>query len=351
MDKEKLEQVKKFIPCFTPMEELPDDLTIEDAKELFYSICLIREFELKARDLWRAGKITGICHAYYYAEAIAVGACKALRPDDYITSTHRGHGHVLAKGSNPDYMLAELYGKIEGYNKGKGGSMHLADVENGILGATGIVGNGIPTATGAGLSAKMQKDEKVSVSFFGDGGSNQGTFFECMNMAAAWDLPVIFMCEYNQWGIGTDFWRVTREHDVYKRGSAFGVPSVQVDGFNVFEVYKAMKEAVARARAGEGPTLIEARFMRMLGHHVGDDQNYRTQEEIDDISVLYEVEPIIRTKEFLVKLGLSEEEVDGIQQKAVDRIQQSIDFCDNDCSEPELESLYTDVYANGEVIE
>lgn len=345
----KMEQIKRFIPCFTPME-LPEDLTIEDAKGLFYDMCLIREFELKARDLWRAGKITGICHAYYYAEAIAVGACKALREGDYITSTHRGHGHVLARGASPDRMLAELYGKYEGYNRGKGGSMHLADVDSGILGATGIVGNGIPPATGAGLSAKMQKNGKVSVSFFGDGATNQGTFAECMNMAAAWDLPVVFMCEYNQWGIGTDFWRVTRNHDVYTRGAAFGVPSVQVDGFNVFEVYKAMKDAVARARAGEGPTLIEARFMRMLGHHVGDDQNYRTEEELAEIEVLYDVEPIVRTKEFLVSLGLSEEEVDGIQQDAVARIQKSIDYCENECTEPSIDTLYTDVFAYGEVI-
>lgn len=350
MEQSKLDQVKKYIPCYKPMEKLPEGLTIEDVKQMFYDICLIREFELKAKDKWRAGKIGGFCHAYYYAEAIAVGACKALNPDDYITSTHRGHGHVLAKGASPDYMLAELYGKVEGYNKGKGGSMHLADVDSGIMGATGIVGNGIPPATGAGLSAKMKKNGKVSVSFFGDGATNQGTFAECLNMAAAWDLPVIFMCEYNQWGIGTDFHRVSREHDIYKRGIGYGVPSVQIDGFNVFEVYEAMKEAVARARRGEGPTLIEAKFMRLLGHHVGDDQSYRTEEDINDIAVLYEVEPLVRTREFLIEYGVDPKEVEGIEQKAVDRILRSVEFCENECTEPTLDTLYVDVFADGEII-
>lgn len=350
MEQSKLEQIKKYIPCYTPMKELPEGITIEDAKQMFYDICLIREFDLKAKDKWRAGYIGGFCHPYFYAEAIAVGACKALRPGDYVTSTHRGHGHVLAKGASPDLMLAELYGKVEGYNKGKGGSMHLADVDNGIMGATGIVGNGIPPATGAGLSAKLKKDGKVSVCFFGDGASNQGTFAECLNMAAAWDLPVIFMCEYNQWGIGTDFHRVTKQHDVYKRGEGYGVPSVQVDGFNVFEIYKAMKEAVERARKGEGPTLIEGRFMRLFGHHSGDDQSYRSKEELDDIAVLYDVEPLVRTREFLIEYGVDPEEVAAIEQKAVDRIARSIEFCENECNEPSLDTLYIDVFADGEII-
>lgn len=350
MDKVEEQQIREIIPCYTPMKDLPEGLTLEDTKEMFYTICLIREFEMKIRDLWRAGKITGICHAYYYAEAIAVGACKALQASDYITSTHRGHGHALAKGASPDKMLAELYGKQEGYNNGKGGSMHIADVDSGILGATGIVGNGIAPATGAALSAKLQKNGKVSLSFFGDGASNQGPFYECMNMAAAWNLPVVYLCEYNQWAIGTDFWRVTREHDVYKRAIGFGVPSVQVDGFNVFEVYKAVKEAVDRARAGEGPTLVEARYMRMLGHHVGDDQNYRTKEELDRINVLYDIEPVVRTKQFLISAGVSEEEVDGIHEKAVQRILQAVDFAETQCTEPSLDTLYLDIYANGEII-
>lgn len=350
MKKEYEKQIKEIIPSYTPMRELPEGLTLEDAKNMFYSICQIREFELKVRDLWRANKIRGMCHAYYYGEAIAVGACYALDKGDYITSTHRGHGHALARGAEPGRMFAELFGKVEGYNKGKGGSMHIADVESGILGATGIVGSGIAPATGAALSAKLQKNGKVSLSFFGDGACNQGPFSESLNMAAAWELPVIFLCEYNQWAIGTDYWRVTKEHDVYKRAEGFGMPGVQIDGFNVFEVYKAVKEAVDRARRGEGPTLIEARYMRMLGHHVGDDQNYRDAEDIERISVLYEIEPVVRTREFLAENGVPEEELDAIQEKAKKDILDAIEYADTQCHEPSLDMLYEDIYAAGEII-
>lgn len=350
MDKETVKQIKAIIPSYTPMEKLPEGLTLEDAKKMFYSICQIREFELAVRDLWRAGKIGGMCHAYYYGEANAVGACYALNKEDYITSTHRGHGHALARGAEPKRMYAELFGKVEGYNKGKGGSMHIADVESGILGATGIVGSGIAPATGAALSSKLQKNGKVSLSFFGDGACNQGPFSESLNMAAAWDLPIVFLCEYNQWAIGTDYWRVTKEHNAYKRAEGFGMPGVQVDGFNVLEVYKAVKEAVDRARRGEGPTLIEARYMRMLGHHVGDDQNYRDKEDIERISVLYNIEPVLRTKEFLVKAGVPEEEAEAIHTQAKEEIKAAIEYADTQCHEPSLDTLYEDVYADGEII-
>lgn len=350
MEKEKMKQIRLIIPSYTPMTELPDDLTLEEAKEMFYSICRIREFELKVRDFWRAGKIRGMCHAYYYGEAIAVGACQALKKGDYITSTHRGHGHALARGASPEKMFAELFGKAEGYNRGKGGSMHIADVESGILGATGIVGSGIAPAAGAALSAKLQKNGKISLSFFGDGACNQGPFSETLNMAAAWDLPVVFLCEYNQWAIGTDYWRVTKEHDAYKRAEGFGMPGIQVDGFNVFEVYKAVKNAADRARAGKGPTLIEARYMRMLGHHVGDDQNYREPEDLERISVLYDIEPVVRTKEFLERMGVSEEELGNIQRKAKEDILNAIEYAETQYHEPELDTLYEDIYADGEII-
>lgn len=350
MDQETIRKIGEIIPCYTPMEVLPQGLELDDVKKMFYSICQIREFEFKVRDLWRANKIRGMCHAYYYGEAIAVGACYALEDGDYITSTHRGHGHALARGAKPEKMFAELFGKVEGYNNGKGGSMHIADVESGILGATGIVGSGIAPATGAALSAKLQKNGKVSLSFFGDGACNQGPFSESLNMAAAWDLPVVFLCEYNQWAIGTDYWRVTKEHNVYKRAEGFGMPGVQIDGFNVLEVYKAVKEAADRARRGEGPTLIEARYMRMLGHHVGDDQSYRDPEDIKRISVLYEIEPVIRTREFLIKQGVSEEELSGIQKKAENDVAEAIRFADEKCHEPSLDTLYKDIYADGEII-
>lgn len=349
MEKEKLEQIKSIIPCYTPMEQLPETLTLDDCREMLYRMYLIREFEMTVKDLWRAGRIRGLCHAYYYGEAIAVGACRALREGDYITSTHRGHGHAIARGADPGRMMAELFGKQDGYNNGKGGSMHIADVDSGILGATGIVGSGIAPATGAALSAKLHKNGKVSLCFFGDGGSNQGAFYESMNMAAAWDLPVIFLCECNQWAIGTNITRVTRDPEIYHRAAGFGVPGVQVDGMNVFEVYKAVKEAVDRALRGEGPTLIEAKYMRMLGHHVGDDQFYRDKADIEKISVLYEVEPIVRMEQFMGSAGVSGAELEAMHSKAKDEIAAAVEFADNS-SYPSVDSLYTDIYADGEII-
>lgn len=350
MEKETVRKIKEIIPSYKPMEKLPDDLEIEDVIKMFYTICLIREFEFKVRDFWRADKIKGMCHAYYYGEAIAVGACYALRRGDYITSTHRGHGHALARGAKPEKMFAELFGKKEGYNRGKGGSMHIADVESGILGATGIVGSGIAPAAGAALSAKMQKNGKVSLSFFGDGACNQGPFSETLNMAAAWELPVIFLCEYNQWAIGTDYWRVTKEHNVYKRAEGFGIPGIQIDGFNVLEVYRAVKEAANRARQGKGPTLIEARYMRMLGHHVGDDQSYRDPEDLKRISVLYEIEPVVRTRNFLLGAGVNSDTLDEIQKEAADEVAKAAEYADTQCHEPSLDTLYEDIYADGEII-
>ena len=350
MEKDRTKEIKQLIPCYKPMQDIPEGLELEDVKNMFSMICRIREFEFQVRDLWRANKIRGMCHAYYYGEAIAVGACYALEKGDYITSTHRGHGHALARGAEPRRMFAELFGKVEGYNNGKGGSMHIADVESGILGATGIVGSGIAPATGAGLSAKMQNNGKVSLCFFGDGACNQGPFSESLNMAAAWNLPVVYVCEYNQWAIGIDYWRVSKEHDIYKRAEGFGMPGVQIDGFNVFEVYKAVKDAVERARKGEGPTLIEARYMRMLGHHVGDDQSYRTKEELYRISVLYDIEPLVRTKEFLLKEGVSETEVEEIHDRVKEEIADAVEYADTQCHEPSLDTLYQDIYADGEVI-
>ena len=350
MTKELAARVRNLIPGYSDMESLPRGMTPETAKQVYYDICLIREFELRVRDLWRGGEIGGICHAYLYAEAIAVGACHALMPGDYITSTHRGHGHALARGASPERMIAELLGKEEGYNKGKGGSMHIADVESGILGATGIVGSGIAPATGAGLSAKMQKNNKISLCFFGDGATNQGIFFESLNMAAAWDLPVIYLCEYNGWAIGTDYRRVTKNDDVFKRGEPFGIPGVRVDGFNAFAVYEAVSEAAKRARGGGGPTLIEARYMRMLGHHVGDDQKYRDSADLESIQILYEVEPLVRLRAFLSGMGVAESELDEISGSAVKRIEEAITYAKLSCHEPSVDKIYEDVFAGGEVI-
>lgn len=346
MDKETEAKIRAVFPCCTPMEKIPDALTVDDCLEIYAKMQLMREFDLRAKDLWRAGKIRGLCHSYFFGEAIAAGACAALRPGDYTTSTHRGHGHALARGADAGRMMAELLGKAEGCNKGKGGSMHIADVDSGMLGATGIVGSGIAPATGAGLSAKLQKNGRVSLCFFGDGASNQGVFYESMNMAAAWDLPVIYLCECNDWAIGTNFERVTKEHDISRRAAAFGLPGVLVDGFNVLEVYKAVSEAAERARRGEGPTLIEAKYMRMAGHHVGDDQNYRTREDLDSISALYELDPIKRLGELLRANGIEDSVLENIAARQRAAIDEAVRFASEDCSEPPVGELYDDVFSD-----
>lgn len=342
-----IDQIRQHLPCYTPLEHAPEELTIEDQLTMYSTMTLIREFEFRVRELWRANKIRGLAHPYYYAEAIATGACYALEKGDYITSTHRGHGHMLARDASPQKMMAELFGKSEGYNHGKGGSMHIADLDSGILGATGIVASGIAPATGAGLSAKLLKNGKVSLVFFGDGATNAGPFSESINMAAAWKLPVIFLCENNAWAIGTEFSRVSSGKDIYKRAAAYGIPSSQVDGFNVFAVYSAVKEAAERARSGEGPSFVEAKFVRFLGHHVGDEQDYR---DTTDIQVLYEVEPLVRLETFLISQGIAESIVEEIRQESTKIIKDAINFAENQSTEPALSSLYEDVYSDGEII-
>jgi pyruvate dehydrogenase E1 component alpha subunit len=339
--------VIKALPSLTALIA-PEGLTAEKQKEMFYGMCLIREFDTKVKELWMKNEIYGIAHAYIGAEAIAVGACSAINKEDYISSTHRGHGHTLAKGADPKAMMAELFGKWEGLNHGKGGSMHIADVSIGMLGATGIVGSGMPIALGAALSSHVLGNGKVAICFHGDGGTNQGVWHESINMAAAWNLPVIFLIENNQYAIATSINIVTKEHNLYKRAEGYGIEGVQVDGFNVFEVYKAVKKAVEKARTGGGPTLIEAQYMRILGHFVADDQWYRDTKEAE---LFWQVDPIERLKRYFVKAKtVKVEELESIQQKAAVKITEAIEYVNNECTEPSSDTLYDDVYANGEII-
>ncbi len=341
------ECVTAALPCLTPLKA-PKGMSLEQQQQMFYTMCAIREFDTKVRELWMAGEIYGLAHSYVGAEAIAVGACSAITKDDYISSTHRGHGHTLAKGADPKAMMAELFGKFEGLNRGKGGSMHIADTSIGMLGATGIVGSGMPIALGAAMSADVLGNGRVAICFHGDGGTNQGVWHESINMAAAWKLPVIFLIENNQYAIATCLSSVTCENNLYKRAVGYGIEGVQVDGFNVFEVYKAVKKAVDKARAGGGPTLIEARFMRILGHFVADDQWYRDLEVANEF---WNVDPVKRMKEYFVESGLMDAAaVDALQQKAIDTIAEAIDYARHECTEPPIDTLYDDIYANGEVI-
>ncbi len=270
--------------------------------DMYRGMLRIRKFEEQIWNVYTSGLMYGLAHLYSGEEAVAVGVCSALRDDDFITSTHRGHGHCVAKGGKLDAMMAEVMGKVTGHCRGKGGSMHIADMSVGILGANGIVGGGFGIATGAALSAKLRKTDQVSTCFFGDGASNQGVFFEAMNMASIWSLPVIYVCENNQYGEYTPTASVTAGKDIASRAKPFGIPGTIVDGSDVMAVYNVMTKAVKRARAGKGATLIECNTYRHGGHHVGDPGSaYRPEEEIEKWKK--EKDPIENLKAVMIKDG------------------------------------------------
>ena len=249
--------------------------------EMLTRMWRIRIFEERSIELFTAGELPGFLHAQIGQEATCVGTCLALRDDDYITSTHRGHGDIIAKGARLDRMFAELYAKATGYCRGKGGSMHMFDASLGILGANGIVGAGLPIATGAALASKMQGLDRVAVSFFGDGASNEGAFHEALNMASVWRLPVVFLCANNEYAESTPRRTHQAIEDIAARAGGYAIPGVVVDGMDVLAVHEVVAEAVARARRGEGPTLVEAKTYRYYGHYVGDPGLYRSKEEVE----------------------------------------------------------------------
>jgi pyruvate dehydrogenase E1 component alpha subunit len=257
------------------------ELTKEQLLEAYRVMRTIRDFEERLHTEFATGEIPGFVHLYAGEEAIAAGVMAHLRPDDYVASTHRGHGHAIAKGCDVKAMMAEIYGKATGLCRGKGGSMHIADLSKGMLGANGIVGGGPPLVCGVGLKAKVTKTDQVGISFTGDGGSNQGTFLESLNLAASWHLPVVFVVENNGYAESTS----TNYHqsgiDVAKRADGFGLPGITVDGFDFFAVHEAAGEAIARARSGGGPTLLECKVMRYFGHFEGDQQTYRGEGEVE----------------------------------------------------------------------
>jgi len=308
---------------------------------MYEGMLKIRHFESRVRDLFAAGEMPGFVHLYLGQEAVAVGACAALEEGDYITSTHRGHGHIIAKGGDVKRMMAELYGKATGYNKGKGGSMHIAAPSLGILGANGIVGGGIPIATGAGLSAKLRQSGQVTVCFFGDGASNQGTFHESINLASAFDLPVVYVCENNLYGVGTRQTNVRKVEDIADRGVGYGIPGLAVDGNDVIAVYEACKEAVGRAREGKGPTLIECKTYRWQTHFEGEPDTYRPPEEVE---AWVQQEPIAAYRRLLIEQGvLTEAQADEIEAHVVEKLDQAVEFArQSPLPEPEtaLEGLW-----------
>lgn len=319
------------------------DIPREKLLLMYERMLKIRHFEAKVAELFATGDMPGFVHLYLGEEAVAVGVCAALNDDDYITSTHRGHGHIIAKGGELKYMMAELYGKATGYNKGKGGSMHIAAPQLGILGADGIVGGGIPIATGAGLSSKLQKNGRVTACFFGDGASNQGTFHESINIAAAFDLPVIYVCENNLYGVGTrQCPKVRKVENIADRAIAYGIPGVIVDGNDVVAVYEAAKKAVERARAGQGPTLLECKTYRWRAHFEGEPDTYRNPAEVREWMAK---EPIGRFKERLLKEGVcTHEEAQAIEQAVVQEVEDAVRFA-YESPLPDVSEALTDVYA------
>ncbi len=304
---------------------------------------LIREFEEHLHEDFAAGNIPGFVHLYAGEEAVAVGVCANLTEDDFITSTHRGHGHCIAKGVGVESMLAEIYGKATGACKGKGGSMHIADVSKGMLGANGIVGGGPPLACGAGLTAKMQNTDQVTACFFGDGASNQGTTLEGMNLAGVWKLPVIFVCENNRYAETTAADYAVSGSDIAARARGFGMPGVTVDGQDAFAVLEAAREAVDRARRGEGPTFIEAQTYRYFGHVEGDTILYRTKEEEES----YRSQDCIRRfrKTVLEDGLLGEAELDAADRQVKNTMEEAVRFADQS-PQPSPAEILTDVYVS-----
>jgi len=300
------------------------DLPKEKLVMMLECMLKIRHFEGQVKDLFAAGELPGFVHLYMGEEAVAVGTCAALRDDDYITSTHRGHGHLIAKGGDVRLMMAELMGKATGYCHGKGGSMHIADPRIGILGANGIVGAGLPIATGAAMSAKLRKSGQVAVCFFGDAATNQGTFHEALNIASAYNLPVIYLCENNLYGVGTRQSRVRKVEDIAERSIAYSMPGLVVDGNDVLAVYEAVSAAVERARAGEGPTLVECKTYRWHGHNEGEMDNYRPAEEV---KMWMAREPIAPYRRHLIETGvITEGEAAALEESVTREVEEAIVF-------------------------
>lgn len=312
------------------------------AIDMYRTMLEIRHFEEKVFDLYGQNLVPGTIHLYAGQEAVAVGVCANLRKDDYITSTHRGHGHCIAKGARLDKTMAEILGKKTGYCKGKGGSMHIADFGIGMLGATAVVGAGIPIAAGAGLSIKLRGTDQVVACFFGEGASNQGTFHEGINMAAVWALPVLFVCENNLYAMGTRQSRVMAIENVADRASAYGIPGTVVDGNDVLAVYEAAHEAVVRARQRKGPTLIECKTYRHKGHSRADPATYRPKEEVEK---WLKKDPIPRFKKRLLEERfLTEKEANQIEEDVIRAVENAVKSA-IESPYPTPEEALEDVYA------
>lgn len=320
---------------------------LEKMIDIYTRMLRIRRFEEQVGKLFSQGQLPGFVHLYIGEEAVGAGVCATLRDDDYITSTHRGHGHVIAKGGDFNRMMAELFGKATGYCKGKGGSMHIADFKIGMLGACGIVGGGIPVAVGAGLSAYYRGTDQVAVTFFGDGATNEGGFHESVNFASTMRLPVLFVCENNRYGEFTPVEKAMNVENVADRAAAYGIPGVVADGTDALAIYEVAAEAVRRARAGDGPTLIEAKTHRRGGHAEGETaflagQEYRSKAES---AAAQANDPLLRLHTILIERKLVPvDQLETWDEEVVEEVMQAVEFA-RTSPDPEVSRLYEDTWA------
>jgi TPP-dependent pyruvate/acetoin dehydrogenase alpha subunit len=319
-------------------------LSPAEGRRVLYQLSLARAFEERVLKLVGDGSIRGTTHPYVGQEAVAVGACLALQPQDLIISTHRGHGHLLAKGGDPNRLMAELFGKATGYGGGKGGTQHMADFSIGHLGSNGVTGGGIPIGTGAALSVQMRRTGQVVAVFFGDGATNQGTFHESLNLAAVWRLPAVYVCENNLYAMSTPFRDVCAIEHIAERAAAYGIPGVQVDGMDVMAVAGVVRPAVERARSGRGATLIECKTYRFLGHSKNDQRVYRSKEEE---AAWRERDPVARFRATLLEQGLATAaELDAIAREALAAVDDAVSFAQRSPF-PGPDALTAGVFSDG----
>ena len=346
MDKENLEKYKKTIKKPSQKEFMAQverlGLSNDKLVEMYTTMCIIRRFERMADQLYAAGKVHGTMHLSAGQEAVAVGLGRALNMDDYFLNHHRGHGHFVAKGADMNLMMAEFLGKEAGYCKGRGGSMHIADIEANNLGANGIVGGGISLAVGVGLALQMQRKNEIVCVVFGDGAANEGIFHESLNMAALWDLPVLFVCENNQYGMSMQVERAAAKLPIAQRAEGYGMRWHHIDGNDVLLVYETMQDVIEHVRSGKGPALVETETYRYFGHSKSDRNLYRTKDEIEEWK---EIDPIDRFRIHLVDAKiLTEEGAQQIDQDAQKQIDGAVAFAESS-PEPDVETLTEFVYA------
>jgi pyruvate dehydrogenase E1 component alpha subunit len=314
-------------------------LSDERLRELFREMLLIRRFEEKVEERFRAGELPGFLHVCIGQEAVASGVCAALGPDDVIASTHRAHGHTIAKGTHVNEVMAELYGKIEGCSKGYGGSMHLYDIEKGNLGANAVVGGGLPAIVGAALAFQFRKEPRVAVAFFGDGATNTGVFHESLNLAQLWNVPALFVLEMNGWAESTPMSQHAPIEDFAQRAVAFGMRSIDVDGQDVEDVYAATHAAREHALSGQGPVFLNVRTYRLVGHYIGDPQVYREKSEVEELRETKDPIELLRAR-----LEISDEEFEALDTEIEAIVEASVEFAKAG-TDPKPEDALKFVYA------